>query len=400
MLVPRSPEVVLRELASHPRGDDLARLVHTVAFAMADERRPSFEGGLTEAASRAGLTAADAETSFGNVLRALAQRDGDTGPAARALLGGLLARGVALSRPASTDAEARVAESLVWLATHTAVDALPALDAALGADARGLWVAIAALVRRSDEGAAPLVGRAGAIVAAAALGASASPAARGEARALAQAVRDPLVQRLLSGPAPASPEGAPSFVSGELVEPPRGPVSLALLAVTGLLFVVQGARLFARVVLRHRRRAELLASAEGVTVTIHSELLGRVLRDRQIHLPAAALVSATREVRYPRLALYVGLAALALGSYLGASTAVDGLRAGSPELIGFGALVVLVSIAIDYALTSLSGATGGRSRLVLVPRKGRAIAVGGVDPTLADAALRRLARVDGSRAPG
>ena len=50
-----SPYAVLDELAGHPRGDDLARVIHTAAFAAADERRTTLEGGLAELFDRAGL---------------------------------------------------------------------------------------------------------------------------------------------------------------------------------------------------------------------------------------------------------------------------------------------------------------------------------------------------------
>ncbi|MEO5726123.1 MAG: hypothetical protein ABI134_28800, partial [Byssovorax sp.] len=71
MPVDRSPHAVLEEIASRPRGDDLARLVHTAAFAAADERRARIEDGLAELVERARLKGDDAETSYGNVLRAL-----------------------------------------------------------------------------------------------------------------------------------------------------------------------------------------------------------------------------------------------------------------------------------------------------------------------------------------
>jgi len=45
------------------------------------------------------------------------------------------------------------------------------------------------------------------------------------------------------------------------------------------------------------------------------ELLGKTLRESELHIPRAALARAAREVRYPRLATYVGIATLLLGSY-------------------------------------------------------------------------------------
>ena len=232
-----SPRAVLDEIAALPRGDDLARLVHTVAFAAADERRGTLSEGLAEVAERAGLKPRDAETSFGNALRALERGGAEAaGSATRALLAGLLARGVALSPPVGADAEARVAEALLWLAAHTSVDALTAIDAALvdQADkADGLWLAVAALVRKIDGGSAPLLGRPGAIIGAAALRESASEAAQIEAAALSTEVRDPIVRSVLAlpeasisvaepteGPRLAGQAGASAaVVTGELVGP-------------------------------------------------------------------------------------------------------------------------------------------------------------------------------------
>ncbi len=394
----RSPHAVLEEIASRPRGDDLARLVHTVAFAAADERRARIEDGLAELVERARLKTEDAETSYGNVLRALERGGAESaGSATRALLAGLLARGVALSPPSGTEAEARVAESLVWLATHTSIDALTALDAALGEKADGLWIAVATLIRRVDSGTAPLVGRAGAIIAASALHESDSAGARSEAKALADDARDPIVRALLTEAsaapaAPAGPEGPATVITGEIVPAPRGPVALILLGFTGILAITHLARLLAQVALRYRRPAELRISAKGLVIHTKTELLGRTLKEHDIHIPIEALLRATREVRYPRLALYVGLGALAIGSYLGISIFVDGARAGSPELLGIGLLLVVVGIALDYVLSNIVPSGKRQCRVVFEPRKGAAVALGKIDPIRADEALNRLER--------
>ncbi|AUX42937.1 hypothetical protein SOCE26_043770 [Sorangium cellulosum] len=419
-----SPHAVLDELAGHPHGDDLARVVHTAAFAAADERRSTLESGLAELVDRAGLSVADAETRYGNAIRALERGTSEgAGSATRVLLATLLARGVALSPPEGVEAEGRVAEALVWLATYTSVDALTALDAALGERADGLWRAIATLVRRADQGALPQLGRAGAILAAAALRASASPAARAEAAALVEEVRDPIVRSLLRDAlAPArrpsrapdaadaataegggaaggdawatgEPERASARLSGELTPPPRGPVQLVLLAVTGILFVIHLGRLAGRFLLRYRRPAALDVGPRGVTVRSRTELFGRVLRERETYIPVESLLRATREVRYPRLGLYAGLVALGLGTYVGVSLLVDGARAGSPELLGMGALVFAFGAALDFGLSHLGTASRGRCRVVLVPRKGPALALAGLERDAADLALARLPRV-------
>jgi hypothetical protein len=394
----RSPHAVLEEIASRPRGDDLARLVHTVAFAAADERRARIEDGLAELVERAHLKTEDAETSYGNVLRALERGGAESaGSATRALLAGLLARGVALSPPAGTEAEARVAESLVWLATHTSIDALTALDAALGDKAAGLWIAVGTLIRRVDSGTAPLVGRAGAIIAASALRESESSAAAAESAGLAEDARDPIVRALLAKTATApaesaGPDAPATVVLGEVVPAPRGPVALIVLGFTGILAIMHLARLLGQVALRYRRPAELRISPKGLVIHTKTEILGRTVKERDVHIPIEALLRATREIRYPRLALYVGLGALALGSYLGVSIFVDGARAGSPELLGIGLLLVFVGIALDYVLSNIIPSGKRHCRVVFEPRKGPSIALGKIDPMRADEALNRLKR--------
>jgi hypothetical protein len=405
----RTPKTVLDEIATHARGDDLARLVHTVAFAAFDEKRPRLDDGLAEIAERTGITREDAETTLGNVLATLERGSAEpAGSDARALLAALLARGVALSPPDGEAAEARVAEALVWLSTSTPIDALSALDATLGDKAAGLWRAVAALIRAVETGKAPLIGRAGALIAAAALQGSSSGAARDEAEALAGEAHDPVARALLKLAPPgdhasgagerasaaerrASTAGALS-AEGEIVAPPRGPVALVLLGVTGVLALMHLGRLIGRHALRYRRPAELRVHEGGVTVLSRTELLGRTLRTDEVHVPRESLLRAAREVRYPRLALYAGLVALALGSYLGVSLFVDGARAGSPELLGMGLLLVALGVGLDFALENIAPATRGRCRVVITPRKGRALALGGVDPTRADLALKRLLR--------
>src|SRR5688572_2435356 len=98
MSIDRNPEAVLAELAVVPRRDDLARLVHTLLFSAADERRTRLSDGLAEVAERMGLSTKDADTASGNALTALEQSETDqvTSQSA-ALLSALLARGVALS---------------------------------------------------------------------------------------------------------------------------------------------------------------------------------------------------------------------------------------------------------------------------------------------------------------
>lgn len=380
----------LDALPDNARGDDLARLVHTLAFAAFDEKRPALADGLGEAMDRLGLAPADLDTRAGHVGGAL-----EAGPAARpegrALLGALLARGVALSPPEGLSADLHVAEALVWLAAYAGADALPHLDTVLPGRTDGLWRAVADVIERADDGALPAIGRAGAVVAAAGL--STSTAAAPVARTVATKVKDPAVRALLAGSGAEAPPGAgppAGALAGEMAPGPHGPVALTLLAVTGLLFVARAARLAGRLLVRYRAPAELRVEESGVTVKTRTELLGRTLRERETHIPRGSLLLVRREIRYPRLPLYAGLLALAIGSYLGVSVFVDGARAGSPDLLGLGALIFAVGVVLDFGLSHLVPATRGRCRILVVPRQGRAVAVTGLDPALADAALRKL----------
>jgi len=217
-----------------------------------------------------------------------------------------------------------------------------------------------------------------------------------------------LAARLLPGaqpaaPAPAAP-AAPAASSaaagaavpplvGELAPAPRGPVATGLLAFTGILFVAHAARLVGRWVLAYRRPAEITLSEDGgVRVHWKTQLLGRTLRDRAVVVPRAGLARATRDVRYPSIALYAGLLALALGSWVGVAAFVDGVRAASPSLLAWGLAIVALGLGIDFALSSLAPGARGRCRLLVVPRDGSRLCVGDVDTARADAVLARLSK--------
>lgn len=296
---------MLEKLATHPRRDDLARLVESFARSGADG---SAGGQALAEASRLGLAAADAETPFGNVLAVL--EHGASSDADRALLASLLARAIALRDGAGQE---DLSAPLLWLASQ-----------------RG------------------------------------------------------------SSAAPASDRGAP--IEGELVAAPRGPLAMALLGVTGILLAAGVVRLIGRFALAFRRPVTVHATERGLVVRARTEMLGKVLRERETLVPRDGLVRATREVRYPGLPMYAGLLALALGSYVGMGLVVDGLRAASLSMAGLGALVLLVGLGIDFALASLLPGAAGECRVLLVPRRGASICVGSVSIAAADRLLATVAR--------
>src|SRR5262249_32943521 len=155
-------------------------------------------------------------------------------------------------------------------------------------------------------------------------------------------------------------------IVGEIVPAPRGPVVTALLGVSGLLLALHLARLFGRIAFAYKKPAQITlleSEAGGVRVRWRVEVLKRTLFDRD-------LVRVTREVRYPRIALYAGLLSLAIGSYIGVSAFVDGVRVASPSLIVSGIVIVATGLALDFGLSSLAPAARGLCRVLFVPRDG------------------------------
>jgi hypothetical protein len=376
-------------LSQHVRLVDLAALTRESMTAAAEARRPERRPErVTELASELKLSREEAATPFGNALDVLER--GPEDDAERVLACALAAHVVALNPPGDRDDEDRLATDLLWLATYTPFDATGLLDRALGERATTLWDAFADRIRRIDQGKLTALGRGEALVAAVALASSRSKGASRQAAALATEVRDRRLGRVLAAGIVGEPVEP---LAGEMSAPPRGPLATAVMAMTGILFAASAVRLAGRLVLAYKTPAEVTLSDDGgLRVHWRVELLGRTLRDRVVLLPRSGLVRATREVRYPRVALYAGLLALAAGSYVGVSAFVDGVRAASPSLLTAGLCIAALGLALDFALSSIAPGVRGRCRLLLVPRTGAPLCVAAVDPRRADALLGRLSR--------
>ena len=351
-------------LSQHARLPDLANLAHAVMTSAAEAHRsgrPSRR--VLDLAAEIPLARDDAGTPFGNALDVLdgAPTDADQ----RALARALAAHALAAHRPGAGQ-ENLAAHDLLWLAAYTPFDAIGLLDRALGDDAPRIWLALNEALRgglSAALGPTPIAGATGPIAGA--------PA----------------------GMAQPSTAPAATPVAGEMAPAPRGPVATALLGLTGLLFVWHAARLFGRFALAYKAPAEVVVSNDGgVRVRWHVELLGRTLRDSDVLVPRATLARAAREVRFSGVALYGGLFALALGSYLGVSAFVDGVRAASPTLLASGLGIVALGLGLDFVFTCIVPASRGRTRVFFVPRRGRKLCVGEVDRARADAMLAALSR--------
>lgn len=404
----KSPRAILDELATHPHGDRITRLIHTLAMSAYDERRSALDQGLDEALTQMGVDEASAETSFGNVVRAL-RKQASTSGRERTLLGALVARGVVRSPPDGREANRRIADALAWLSAHTIIDPLAALEDALAqapalpspngeatglkpvSPSEGLYSGLVDTIRAHDEGRSGTVDRASALLATLALARGRAKAAVEGREALRSTTEDPTIASLLAPMEVAATSASSTLVVvGEEASPPRSSFVTLLLTVTLILPLMSLAKLFGRFALRLRRPAELAFSKEGVRVRSRIEVLGKIVREREVFLTAPNLVRAAREVRYPRLPTYVGIVALLVGSYFGLRFVLDGLRAGSPEFLGFGLAVLIAALGLDYGLTLLPSRTPSRCRLVLQPSRGKTFAFARVDRVQAEAALRTL----------
>ncbi len=380
-------EAAYDALGKHPCLSDLVAIARAVITHVADARSASAKGpGARALADEAKLGVEGATTPFGDPIATLER--GPENDAERALCCALWAHAIAESPPKAQEAEDRLASDILWLAAHTPYDATPLLDRALGESAGEIWAAVADRIRRIDAHKLPDLGRGEALLGAAALALSSSPTAAKQAKALASELKDPALLRMFAGRGNAS--AADEHIVGEMAPVPRTPLATTALALTGLLFLIHGARLAARLTLAYRRPAEVTLSGQSVTIHFRTIILGRTLNERTVIFGREGLVRAAREVRYPNAAFYSGLLALALGSYVGVSTFVEGARAASPSLLMIGFLITAAGIALDFGLASIAPSAKGRCRVLFVPREGASICIGAVDAARADVALARL----------
>lgn len=381
-----TPLEAYEALARSARLADLVAIAERVLVDAAMQRRADW-GYLSKveaAAEEAKLARADADTPFGNVLSVLGT--GPEGEVERALAAAIAAHAVA---EGPRDDDESVSGDILWLAANTAFDATSLLDRALGDEAADLWRAIGERVRRIDEGRGGALRRGEAFVGAAALAASSSDAAKKVALDLAEHLKDPGLARVVGASSAASGE---LTLEGEMVAAPRGFVLTTILAMTGILFVVHALRLVAKLALAYRRPAEVSLTEAGIRVNTRTEMLGKILREREHVIVRAGLVRVVREVRYPRAAFYAGLLALAIGSYIGVRAFTDGVRAASPSLLLTGLVIVALGIAADFVLGSVLPGARGRCRVAFVPRTGKTLCVADVDMKAADAAIKRTLR--------
>jgi hypothetical protein len=362
-------------------------------YAELSAQGPSLVTGASEVLRRI-VAAKDPRADRGDALSALASNVVSLGDPRAVLARGaetkdehVLAQALAALATAHADGEvAATTRDLLWLAAHTPFDAFPFLEAAIGDGALAYYRELASLL------AAGTLPYGEALVAAVTL--------RTRAPAMARPNDDERLRPLLSEPprearaetpsealrAPHKGKGA--TIEGNLLRRARAPWATVLLGVTGLLLVIHAVGFVLRMALGYRRRAVLAVTGSRVEVSSSTVLLGRTLRQDTTHLPD--LVRISKEQRYPRLGLYAGLFFFLVGTYLGVTTLVDGVRAASPSLLLMGLLFAIFGVALDYVLTAIVPARRARSYLTLEWKTG-ALRLEGVPTPELDAFVREIA---------
>ncbi len=355
------------------QGPDLAKVAAEVLRRIVAARDPRVD----RAEVLEGL--AELRTSVGDA-RAVLERGAESKD--ERLLAQALAALATAHTPGETTATTR---DLLWLAAHTSFDAFPFLESAFGDDAVGYY---RELERLLDAETLPY---GEALVAAVTL--------KRQAPSLARAGSDERVRSVLAAEAsearaPVTPseairtgKGKGATIEGNLLRPARAPWATVLLGVTGLLLVVHAVRFAMRMALGYRRRGVLAITGGRVELSSSTVLLGRTLRQDTTHL--LDLVRVSKEQRYPRLGLYAGLFFFLVGTYLGVTTLVDGVRAASPTLLLMGLLMAIVGVALDYVLGTVIPARRARAYLTVEWKTG-ALRLEGIEATELDAFVREI----------
>ncbi len=400
-------EQAIAAARKHTHAAKIAEVCAELAARIAgDRRRHASAEELDEVIGKVGLERSDAQTDYGNVLSILER--GAEDPAERAIVAAFVAAGVVRALDGVSKGGEPVARAwcdrLCWLSAHAGFDPLAAFPPDTKPDLlHPLQRAIAEYARQIDAGKEPRAGRAELLVATATLGDLV-----GSGRAdleiaqivsrLAADVSDPLAQKLITARAAEAPatvvQTGPSeaAIHGRLAPAPRSPFLTVLYALSGYLLLRSVAILIGDFILGLDRKARLELTPTGIELKAKIGLLGRELRDVSTTFPLKSIAVVTREIRFPGMPVYIGLAALLAGTWAGVSFLSWGVQAQSPRLIGYGLLALLLGVALDLAITSLVPGLTGKCRIVVTPKGGQSVCVSHLDATAADRFVADLSR--------
>jgi hypothetical protein len=362
-------------LAEHERRADLVACCGRLLTRVLTTRRPELR---PDAEVLGDFEHASLVTALGDFAALL--RRGPEEPGERALASALAAGWIAVARPETPESWERLAADAIWLASRTAYDPFPCILHAMGHDADDFWAAVSRCLTGGGSAAASL--------------------ARGD-RALGAVLlkhhvpdRDTETPALVTDDALSSiavkHKPAPLRLQATWARAPLSTMRTVAYALCGWLFVRALTRLLLVHVLRMKEPAVLEYSAAGVRIETHRELFGQKLSARSYVLIPSGIAAAKRETKHGQAGLYAGLAALLVGSYLGVSWLVDGVRAGSPSLIATALLVFALGVVLNYLLESFLPSRRKTVALSILPRTGEPLCLVDVQERDADDMLLRL----------
>lgn len=376
----------LASLEAHDKRDALTDLTDLVASRMATTRRADVFGGQTVRVEAESLSfgSEGAMTPYGDALAVLER--GPESPTEHALANALATLWAKRELDRGDGDGQSTIESIVWLAAHSPFDVSSTIEHVFADEAQ--IDALGARLERFSAGDKPWAPRAEIIVMAGWLLALSgiSQAARQHAAHIASGTDDAFLASLLSR---ASADAAEIVLEGEAEPTPRSAWLTVIQALSGWLALRHVAGLFGRLALSFRRPSRLRLTRDALHVDTRTLCLGRTLRETELVVGREQLDHVIRDVRYPRLAFYVGLTTLAVASYIGMAAFVDGARAASPSLLATGVIIVGIGVGVDFAVRSLLPGLRGRVRLVIVPRVGKRLCIGMLDREAVDDALDR-----------
>jgi hypothetical protein len=303
------------------------------------------------------------------------------------VLTALILLGVSASWPTAHQDRQDLGRCLVWLETYSGIRCLTACGAVLdGAHHREVAATILELLEADACRSPCFLSPAELQIGRAWVASSKIP----ECTELAERARRLSIASITPMP---DPDAEDQPVRGDLGPRPRHPLTLVLLALTGVLCVVRALQGLGRIVLLRRTPTSVWLTDRGLELLCRQEVLGRVLKEHRLIVPIENIRSVEREVRFPRLGLYAGLLALAVGTLIGTRLFIDGLRVTgvSLSLIGVGLAFVLVGVLLDLLLSGLGDSVRGRCRLVVTTHRGRDWAIGNLEPSGVDRLLTDLA---------
>lgn len=383
---------VLNSLRSHAHTERLCARVSEVCLSAARAKRADWLSAQTVAAEPGPLTAlspTEAETDFGNVLSILDR--GARTPVEWCVLGAALALGIArqwptVAREQGPSAEEREQLHLVaWLAAHTGCNAWAFFALDDTSSDGPLWADVDRCLDEWDpaEQLALAVG---------VTEAGSDPALQLKASWLERS-GNPSIATLLETSS-TSP-----WLEGQIGSPRPQGVAFVLQTLTGYRFIKALWASFARYVLWQRRHARLRISPRGVEVLSKTHVLGQTFKETRELIPLSEIREIRRETRYAGLGLYVGIACLLLGSLVGSGLLLDGLRVPgtSPSLLTLGIGLILLGLAIDFALSQWSKMVAGRGALLLKRAGGPSLLLQDLDPAAPSELVERLSRLTSFR---